>query len=159
MERMQRCTSTSISATAYNKGSSDQRYTFRPPAWLRSVTKRLSSTLTHSSTDAACLPQHQASSVSKAHVIPNPSRPIPQRELFLMSCMHRTQHHVNVMQDHIEEIETDRQLFRFLRLQLSQYRSQFSKFLSMRRVQKIYFIKVSSTSHPLLRMNNRPNTI
>ncbi|XPS71257.1 hypothetical protein M3J09_003445 [Ascochyta lentis] len=55
-KRMQDSGCLKVTATTYNQGTSVHRYRFQAPAWLRSATKRLSSTLTHASQDAACLP-------------------------------------------------------------------------------------------------------
>ncbi|UPX13887.1 uncharacterized protein EKO05_0004383 [Ascochyta rabiei] len=130
-----------VAATSYNQGTPEQRYKFEAPAWLRSATKRLSSTLTQASQDTSCLPQHHTSSVSQPAAAPQPSPSADRRELYLMACMHRTEHHVVVVQDEITNISTDRQLFHFLRTQLARHRGYLNSIISMRRVQRIYFVK------------------
>jgi hypothetical protein len=140
---MQRSNGTKVAGVSYNEDPAGQRYKFRPPPWFQSATRKLSSALTRSSIDQAGLPQHITPTLSRAPVALDTSLP-PQRELFLMSCIHRTEHHVNVLQDSIKQIATDRQLFFFLRNQLRTHRGRFTGFLSMRRVRRINFVKVSS---------------
>ena len=151
---MQRSGCSMLTITTYNQGLAELKFKIQPLSWFRSASRSLLSTLMRASKDSACLPQHNTSSVCKASTVPNSSSPAHQRELYLMACMHRTQHHVNVNQDLLEGVTTDQQLFRFLKTQLKRYRGQFHSLLSMRRVQKIFFIKVSPTSSPACRQSN-----
>lgn len=129
-----------VGITTYNQSSTEQKYTFQPPTWLRSIRKSLSSALWR---DTACLPQHHTSSILKAPTTPNPNLPVIQRELYLLACMHRTEHHVVVNQGRVTEITTDRQLFRFMKTQYKRHRGRLISFFSLRRIQRIYFVKVS----------------
>lgn len=123
--------------------STAQRYTFRPFVWLRSVGRKVTSIFLHSQRQTGILPQYQSNSTTKASVHPDTALSSLQRASFLMACMHRTKHHVNVVQDRIEAVTSDRQLFSFLRSQLRQHRRQFKGFMSMSQVQRIFFVKVS----------------
>ncbi|KAJ4989812.1 hypothetical protein SVAN01_04649 [Stagonosporopsis vannaccii] len=140
-QRMTRSGCLNVTTSSSDQGAPEQRYTLRPPAWLRSTGRSISSILTRTANDTTFLPQHHRSTVSKFSTVSKPSPPALQRELYLMACMHRTQHHINVVQSLLEKIKTDRQLFCFLRKQLSQHRSLVGSILSMKKVERIFFVK------------------
>jgi hypothetical protein len=142
-KRMRHLTGANVTITTYNNVSVDQKYTFRPPLWLQSAIRRLSSTFVHTADDTRSLPHHHTSTVPKAGTHPTQKTPTPQRAMYLMACIHRTEHHINVVQDALENVATDRQLFGFLKMQLRQYRGRLPGLVSMRRVRKIFFVKVS----------------
>jgi hypothetical protein len=90
-----------------------------------------------------CLPLQEIPKESKVSTASQQTGPIPERERYLLICMHRTQHHVNVNQESLQDVTTDRKLFCFLKKQLRTHRGRFHSLISMKRVQKIFFVKVS----------------
>jgi len=64
--------------------------------------------------DNEALPQHTDPVTRASVALETGQIPSPQ-DKFLLLCMHRTQHHVDVAQTVLEDIDTDRQLFRFLK--------------------------------------------
>ena len=145
-DRMQRSGCTKVTLQTYNKSQSSQGHTLQIPSWCRAVSRSLSTSFTalrRAPTDNMCLPQHQISTTAKTTTGPQSMEPISQRERYLLTCMHRTQHHVNVTQDSLQHVTTDRQLFCFLKKQLGLHRGRFRGLISLKRVQKIFFVKVN----------------
>ncbi|KAH6621811.1 hypothetical protein C7974DRAFT_338546 [Boeremia exigua] len=143
-ERMQRSGCRNVTITTCNQQLPRNSFTLQTPPWLQKVKRKMSATLslfTRASPDEMYLPQHKTSNVVQASKATKPSKPVSHRELYLMSCIHRTQHHITVTQDLLEDITTDQQLFYFLKHQLKLYRGSFRNLLSMRRVQRIFFVK------------------
>jgi hypothetical protein len=144
---MQRSGCLKVTLETYDEHKPDLGYTLQIPSWCQAVSKSLSASFTAltraSAADSMCLPLHQISKTAKVSTASQPTEPISERERYLLICMHRTQHHVNATQKSLQHVNTDRQLFCFLKTQLRLHRGPFRSLLSMKRVQKIFFVKVS----------------
>jgi hypothetical protein len=138
---MERSPGVSVQVTTCNDTSSDKKHTFRPASWFRAASRTLSREIAHLPRDLEKQPQHSDPATSAA-ATPIATPPKLQRDVYLMALMHRTEHHINVTQRVLEGIHTDRQLLHFLKTQLYQYHGRFRSFFSMKRVQKIFFVKV-----------------
>lgn len=76
-----------------------------------------------------------------------------------MSCVHRTKHRVELVQEEIQGITSDRSLFRFLKDQFNRHRGRYLGVVATRRVRQIFFVKVSvhqPNSSYLTSSNNDP---
>jgi hypothetical protein len=142
VERMQRSMGVRVIATSYNDGTSNPTYRFRSPTWMRSTTQKLWAALGRSTKSSPCLPQHRTSNTQAAN-IPTNVPPAPQETLHLMACMQRGRYSRTVLQEPIQDIVTDRALFKFMRSQLARHRGHIRKFFSLKCVQGLYFVKVS----------------
>jgi hypothetical protein len=154
-DRMQHSGCSKVTLRTYDESQSPQGYTLQIPSWYQAVSRSLSTsftTLRRASTDDMCLPQHQISTTAKVSTGPQPTELISQRERYLLTCMHRTQHHVNVNQESLQPVTTDRQLFCFLKTQLKLHRGRFRSLMSMKRVQKIFFVKVNFIKNQILNL-------
>lgn len=63
-----------------------------------------------------------------------------------MSCVQWGKYGRRLHQDMLEGIQSDRQLFLFLRERIKQHRGRMRSLLSMRAVKGILFVKVSSST-------------
>lgn len=134
-----------VTLKTYDEHASQPAYTLQIPSWCQAVSKSLSTSftaLTIASADSMCLPLHRFSKTAKVSKPPQPTEPVSERERYLLICMHRTQHHVNANQESLQDVTTDRQLFCFLKTQLRLHRGRLRSLVSMKRVQKIFFVKV-----------------
>jgi hypothetical protein len=61
-----------------------------------------------------------------------------------MACMQRGRYRRTVRQDRIDGIGTDQALFCFLRKQVARHRGRIRKMFSLKCVQGMYFVKVST---------------
>lgn len=137
-----------VTFKTYDEHASQPKYTLQIPSWCQAVSNNLSTSftaLTRASADSMCLPLHRISKTAKVSIPSQPKEPFSERERYLLICMHRTQHHVNANQESLQDVSTDRQLFCFLKTQLKLHRGLFHSLISMKRVQKIFFVKVSSS--------------
>jgi hypothetical protein len=141
MERMQRSTGGNVVATSYSDSSSNQRYTFRPPTWMRTAILTVSGAFGWHGNPPSILPQQRSSNTTSAA---NPTQlPLtPQESVHLMTCMRRGQYRRIVRQDPINDISTDKALFYFLGSQLAQRRSHVRNFFSLKSVHGLFFVKV-----------------
>jgi hypothetical protein len=143
---MQRSGCLKVTLDTYDEHETNPGYTLQIPSWCQAVRKNLSTSftaLTRTSADSMCLPLQEIPKESKVSTASQQTGPIPERERYLLICMHRTQHHVNVNQESLQDVTTDRKLFCFLKKQLRTHRGRFRSLISMKRVQKIFFVKVS----------------
>jgi hypothetical protein len=143
---MQRSGCLKVTLDTYDEHETNPGYTLQIPSWCQAVRKNLSTSftaLTRTSADSMCLPLQKIPKESKVSTASQQTGPIPERERYLLICMHRTQHHVNVNQESLQDVTTDRKLFCFLKKQLRTHRGRFHSLISMKRVQKIFFVKVS----------------
>ena len=144
---MERSGCQKVTLKTYDENEPRPRYTLQIPSWCQ-VSKNLSTSFTdlaRASAGSMCLPLYRTSKTAKDATASQPTEPISERERYLLICMHRTQHHVNVNQKPLQRVTTDRQLFCFLKTQLRLHRGRFHSLVSMKRVQKIFFVKVSSS--------------
>lgn len=155
IERMQRSMSTRVTATKGSAASNKQRYIVRLPDWMKSALHNFSG---RSNSQTPALPTYNDSGVTLTGVpINNPS--VPQQTLHVMACMQRGRYRHIVRQDCIEGVTTDRALFSLLRTQLARHRGRMRKLFSLKSVQGLYFVKVSTTDEVLQREHYTKNTL
>ncbi|OSS43563.1 hypothetical protein B5807_11731 [Epicoccum nigrum] len=141
---MQRSGCLKMTIATDSQQPSYQEYMSQISSWFRSISRNLSSALSflrRTSTENLLLPQHSRSTAISASEVGKPREPVSQREKYLMTCMHDTRYHVKVNQELLREIATDRQLFDFLKAQTRRFRGIPGNILSMRHVQRIFFVK------------------
>lgn len=142
VERMERSLGVKVTATTYNTHGTNQRYSFKAPAWVRGPLQKISNGWGSPTKQSRCLPRHN-NNVTAAGNIPLGNLPPSQDTLHLMACMQRGRYRRTVQQDRIDAITTDRALFCFMRTQIMRHRGWLRKFLSMKCVQGLYFVKVT----------------
>ncbi|KAH7079112.1 hypothetical protein BKA63DRAFT_258683 [Paraphoma chrysanthemicola] len=137
---MERSSGVKVSASSYRQHSGNQQYVApQPGRWLRNGIAKLTSVFGTSKT-SPCLPRHTntcSSSVSTA----SSTTISPPSMLHLLACMHHNRFRKVLQQDRIEAIKTDRALLCFMRRQHARYRCRLLRFLSLKGVQGIYFVK------------------
>jgi hypothetical protein len=141
MERSTRC---KVVATSYNQAAAKQNYTFRLPSWMQGSKRKLSSALGGSKNLSLGLPLHSSSEMTTACAPPATILQTPQQTLHIMACMQRGRYRRTVRQDRIDGIGTDQALFCFLRKQVARHRGRIRKMFSLKCVQGMYFVKVST---------------
>ena len=145
-KRMQRSGCLNMTITAPDQHSLRRGDVPRFYTWFQTVSRSISASLKSlmsPSTDNLRLPQHRSSTTMSASSTTKPVEPVSERAKYLMTCIHRTQHHVILTQNSLQDVATDRQLFWFLQAQIRLYRGNVRNLLSMKRVQKIFFVKGS----------------
>ena len=140
-ERMQRSGASKVTATTYNPGSPNQQYRFDVARWIRSATKHVADAFmtildARNSSLQAC--SSRADVKTAATYINMPSL----RVLHLLACMHQTQQRKRLVQERVDAIENDRELFCFIKTQLNSTRNSLWTILNMRTVTGIHFTKV-----------------
>ncbi|KAF1951761.1 hypothetical protein CC80DRAFT_423899 [Byssothecium circinans] len=136
---MLRATGTEVTITTHSSSSSNQKYMGQHPGlWIRNALVRLTTTFRKPAKQYT-LPQHNSANVTCCPA-PSPNPP-PNKMLHLFSCMHAGRFRKSLTQDRIDSIDTDRNLFCFLREQFRLHRGRFVTLLSLKAVQGIYFIK------------------
>ncbi|XPS71572.1 hypothetical protein M3J09_003751 [Ascochyta lentis] len=138
---LERSVGSQVTAAAYNHRTGNQMYIApRPVQWLCNGFVKLLTGASSSSRAGPCIPMHNTSGQSSAVITPaNPSA--PQSVLHLMACMHRNRSRKVLQQDILEDMHTDRELFRFMRKQYRRHRGLFRNLLSLKSVQGIFFVK------------------
>jgi hypothetical protein len=71
----------------------------------------------------------------------DPPAQLPARHL--MMNIHRAKYHVELFQEQIQNIASDRDLFRFLKERFKTHRGRYLGVIPKRRVRLIHFVKVS----------------
>ncbi|KAF2275962.1 uncharacterized protein EI97DRAFT_61766 [Westerdykella ornata] len=122
----------------FSTGNSGQKYIYhRPFSWVQRGIGKFVGSMQQSSRQT--LPSSNACS-SVATQAPQCSM-MNKQILYMMACMHRGRRGRNLLQDRIESVTTDRQLFRFLRQQYVAHRGKIKAVLSLRGIQGILFVK------------------
>ena len=137
---MQHAVDGDISATPYSHTSAKRKYTFNTPNWMRMVAQSIRKTLSPPS-DEQELPRSNTP-LGKSGVSKKKTTDDPMKTLHLLACVHETQQGTHLVQDRLEEMESDRELFNFIREQLSCTRSNRWKLFHLRTVIGIHFTKV-----------------
>ncbi|KAF2643421.1 hypothetical protein P280DRAFT_394746 [Massarina eburnea CBS 473.64] len=138
VSRIEQSTGTKVTITSHNSTISNQKSTGQHPGlWIRNALTRLTTTF-RKPTKQCTLPQHNPTTTTCCPAPPTGSR---SKMIHLLSCMHAGRFRKSLAQDRIESINTDRNLFCFLRQQFRLHRGRFSTLLSLKTVQGIYFIK------------------
>ncbi|KAF2632713.1 hypothetical protein BU25DRAFT_382419 [Macroventuria anomochaeta] len=141
LPRLERSSGTKVTTATYNRQTGNQQYiTPRPVQWLRNGFAKLSTNVSTSSRAEPCIPLHNVPG-SAAATAASTNPPAPRSILHLMACMHRNRSRKVLQQDVLEDIQTDRELFRFMRKQYIRHRGRFRNMLSLKSIQGIFFIK------------------
>lgn len=146
VRNMSRSTGSRVIATPYSKTSANQKWTFKAPAWARTLLNGSSTGPSRASNSTGCLPQHNAQSQTAPTLGATPTAgsvsTVAPSTLHLLACAHRTQMRKCLLQDSISNVLTDQALFVFMKQQLQRNRSRIRSFLSMRSVRGMFFVKV-----------------
>ncbi|KAH3997004.1 hypothetical protein HBI81_129790 [Parastagonospora nodorum] len=140
VKNLQNATGTTVAVTTYNQGYSDWKYTFQYPSFVRKITQKVAAAFGESKDHSPRLPEHMSTPTTLTTVATTPSSS-PNLTLHMMACMRLGRHGLYVYQDPMDEINTDRALFSFIRTQLAQRRGYLRSVLSWNCVQDIYFVK------------------
>lgn len=141
IDRMQRSMGTRVMASSHGDGGSNQKYTFRAPPWIRNSVQKLAAAFGRSQDSNATLPEYNHGQISTHSRTRSPTF-ASQKVLHLMACIQRGRYRRVLDQKRIDHISTDRDLFRFMKLQSSLYHGHIRRFFSMKSVQGLYFVKV-----------------
>lgn len=139
-ERMQRSGARHITATPYDPNTPTQHYIYKPRQWLRSILMGLRTVfprLRDTSPQPDTVPVTRATSA----FVNMP----PLKISYLLSCMHQTQRRRYLVQERVEMITNDRELFCFIQNQLRKLHSRLWTALHMRKVAGIHFTRVSTS--------------
>jgi hypothetical protein len=139
-ERMQSSMGIKAIATSYNQSTSNQKYTFAAPSWVRGICRKVSGVFSQSNNTAQGLPQH-TSQTTTSTCAPTGSAPV-QRSLHLIACMRQDRYRRILYQDPIDKISTDKELFSFMRAQLARRRGAVRNIFSCSCIQGLRLIKV-----------------
>lgn len=144
IERMQRSTGAKVVATSYNQSTSNQNYTIRPSTWMTTTLQKLSATFRRSGRSCP-VPQQNGTLSTSSTAVSTGSTACPQQTLHFMACMQGGRYRRVIHQDPIDDIATDRELFLYMRHQLKRRRGHIRRAFSLKCIQGLYFVKVSST--------------
>lgn len=124
--------------------SSQQKYTYqRPFRWVQDGVEKFVESVRRSR--ASPLPSSNSSlSTTNQHTGPNGLR---TQILHMMACMHKGRHGKNLYQDRVENLTTDRQLFKFLKDQYVYHKGKLRTVLTLYGIQGIFFVKVQLRSN------------
>ncbi|RMZ74476.1 transcription factor c2h2 [Pyrenophora seminiperda CCB06] len=143
----------SITAVSYSSRSTNQRYSFRTPTWVRTLVHNLLTAFLWRNHHSKTLPCHNAGNLGPMTSGTNPgNHPQQQSTLYLMSCVHRSRDHTILLQDDLGPIDNDRALFSFLKNRTRRRRSRLLQVLSCRSIEGIYFSKVRMQTYPIFRL-------
>lgn len=145
VDRMQRSMGVRITATPYSSNTSNQKYTFRVPTWLRDTLQKVAATFGRSNNPATLiLPidnNDETVTANGNQITPHE----PHKTLHLMACMQHGRYRRTLHQQRIEDIKNDRALFCVMRSQAAKYHGFVWKFLSLKCIQGLYFVKVCTS--------------
>jgi hypothetical protein len=116
---------------------------FRLSDWLHSATRSISFALKEAHRPEILLPHHVDSRITTGGATEpvDPPAQLPARHL--MMNIHRAKYHVELFQEQIQNIASDRDLFRFLKERFKTHRGRYLGVIPKRRVRLIHFVKVS----------------
>lgn len=138
---MKKSTGGKVTATSYNKELPNQQYTPGPILWLQETARNIAKAFSRDKRCSDKLPQHNGPSITVTLMAPDIESP-PTRDLLLLACMHENQGGQLLRQDSIGTMSNDRQLFCFIREQIS--RAPSKRWLSclLKKVTGIHFTQV-----------------
>lgn len=139
---MQRSTGAKVAATSYSQNTSNQKLTIHPSTWIKTAFQTLSAPYGRSEKSCPGQPQNQSLSTTSTAVSTG-STTSPQKTLHFMACMQGGRYRRVVHQDPIDDIATDKELFLFLRQQVTKRRGHIRRAFSLKCIQGLYFVKVS----------------
>ncbi|KAJ8113629.1 hypothetical protein OPT61_g4288 [Boeremia exigua] len=142
---LQRSTGAKVAVTSYNRQAGNQRYIFpHPIRWVKDGFSKLTTSVSQPAKAGPCIPLHNTSSTTTAS--PTAAPPVPLSTLHLLSCMHHDRSRKVLQQDLLQNVHTDRELFRFMQQQYIQHRGRFRSMLSFKSVQGIFLVRFSLPS-------------
>lgn len=142
MERMERSINGKVTATSYGKGSSQERYIPGPIFWVREAARDFASSFSRDVNRSDMLPRHSGPNTTVTPAPVNLESPLAE-DLLLLACVHQSQGGQFLRQDSIGAVGNDRQLFYFIREQLSRTLNERRPSLLLKRVTGIHFTQVS----------------
>ncbi|KAK3216196.1 hypothetical protein GRF29_8g2559841 [Pseudopithomyces chartarum] len=147
MERMERSINGKVTATSYGKGSSQERYIPGPIFWVREAARDFASSFSRDVNRSDMLPRHSGPNTTVTPAPVNLESPLAE-DLLLLACVHQSQGGQFLRQDSIGAVGNDRQLFYFIREQLSRTLNERRPSLLLKRVTGIHFTQslVSTSS-------------
>jgi hypothetical protein len=110
----------------------------RPRPWYHLILLRLR-WIFRTRSEQSSLPQHNPVNVTEA--APSAVSGQAPKVFHLLACMKSARFGQTLKQDCIDEVDTDRTLFCFLRRQFRSYRGRFAPLLSLRSVKGIHFTR------------------
>jgi hypothetical protein len=132
-----------ITATTYGGSGANATHMSAPSDIVWAAWRKVSSPFKKTQDSPINLSQGNHPKVASGDVEAESAIP-PTQTLLLLSGLHRSQDEIFLTQDDVEKIETDRQLFCFMREQLERRYNRLQRFLSTTRVKDIHFSKVSA---------------
>jgi hypothetical protein len=141
-QQMERRGASRITTSAYDPESTKQQYIFEPAQAARNITRGITEAFTGHLGRYGIKTQARRSEAVAKSTATHIDMP-PLRMLHLLVCVHKTQRRKNLLQDRIESVESDQELFYLIRRQLSHLRSQVWAPLRMRALTGIHFTRVS----------------
>ncbi|PZD41578.1 hypothetical protein A1F97_04265 [Pyrenophora tritici-repentis] len=120
IDQMERIAGTKVTVTTYNEEEPQRGYGPGLISWARNTTRDLTRLFSKDADRDDVLPQHNDSETTQASASVNIEL-TPAQDLLLLACMQQSQGSQLFLQDSIRAIKSDRQLFYFIREQISQY--------------------------------------
>jgi len=131
-----------ITATAYSESGADPAYSSAPCDIVRSTWRKILKPFKEH-VASPIIPSHDKGLQVTEEDVEAESAIPPTQTLLLLAGMHKSQDETYLTQDDVEMVETDRQLFCFMREQLNNRYNSLQRFFSTTRVKNIYFSKAS----------------
>ena len=139
---MERSASGKITATSYDEHSSSERYIPGPKIWIRETARSFVRAFSKDANHNDFLPRHGGPGTRTTPKSANTELPLVP-DLLLLACAHQSQGGQSLRQDSIGTIESDRQLFCFVKEQLSRTLNVRWFFPSLKTITGIHFTQVS----------------
>jgi hypothetical protein len=143
---MQQSSGSRVDAISYVEGNSGQKYIGQRRYSFQGIIRSLVAVLERFNKPSPGLPQHRTPGNTLTDT-PTGTDPMDEQQtLHLMACMQRGRYRRTVHQDRIDTIMTDQALFCFLRKQVAQHRGRIRQLFTLKCIQAMYFVKVSTIS-------------
>ena len=150
---MERPTDTEVTFTTYNEEESQRGHGSGLSSWARNTARDITRLFSKDADRDDVLPQHNNPETTEASVAVNIEM-MPVRDLLLLACIQKSQGRQLFLQDSIRPIKSDRQLFYFIRKQISCNRKIRWLSLLLKTVTEIQFTKVRQSSTPKRSQNS-----
>lgn len=139
-ERIVSVAGVQVTVTSYNATSTNQKWTFQIPRWIRNL-MWISGARANNQPKLPqhCPPTPTSSSTTSTRVGTSSS---VGSSLRLLACIHRTQDHMHLLQEPIDQVDNDLSLFQYMEKQLKQHRRRIRQLLSLRSVRGVHLVKV-----------------
>lgn len=149
IDQMERSFGCRVTATFQDDGPAAENIVYGLIAWFRKAVRRLARLFSKETSLDNFLPRHNVTNTVATPAPGNVGLP-SSRDLLLLACMHQKDGGQSLYQDDIGAIANDRQLFRFIRKQISSTATKRRSFLSLKTVTGIHFTKVSQQSRHIV---------